>query len=88
MESPGDQVEIRHGWVYVNGELLFEPYVRDDYRDQRSYEPTTVPDDSYFVLGDHRNFSNDSAFRAGAAQIHLRQSGLHLLAGRSVGTLR
>ena len=56
----GDQVEIRHGWVYVNGELLFEPYVLDDYRDERSYGPVSVPPDSYFVLGDHRNFSNDS----------------------------
>ena len=56
----GDQVEIRHGWVYVNGELLFEPYVLDDYRDQRSYGPVIVPQDSYLVLGDHRNFSNDS----------------------------
>ena len=48
------------GWVYVNGELLFEPYVLDDYRDERSYGPVIVPQDSYFVLGDHRNFSNDS----------------------------
>ncbi len=55
-----DRVEIRAGWVYVNGELLFEPYVRDDYRDERSYGPVIVPEDCFFVLGDHRNFSNDS----------------------------
>lgn len=56
----GDQVEIRHGWVYVNGKLLFEPYVPDAYRDERSYSSFVVPEDSYFVLGDHRNLSNDS----------------------------
>jgi signal peptidase I len=56
----GDQVEIRHGWVYVNGEPAFEPYVADTYRDDRSYPAKVVPEDSYFVLGDHRNLSNDS----------------------------
>lgn len=56
----GDRVEIRHGWVYVNSELIFEPYVSDGYRDERSYGPLVVSEDSYFVLGDHRNLSNDS----------------------------
>lgn len=56
----GDQVAIRRGWVYVNDELLFEPYVSGSYRDERSYPSFTVPDGSYFVLGDHRNRSNDS----------------------------
>jgi signal peptidase I len=56
----GDRVEIRQGWVYVDGQLLFEPYVRDDYRDERSYGPVIIPPGSYLVLGDHRNFSNDS----------------------------
>jgi len=56
----GDRVEIREGWVYVNGEQLFEPYVSDRYRDERSYAPIAVPEDTYFVLGDHRNLSNDS----------------------------
>jgi signal peptidase I len=56
----GDRVEIRHGWVYLNDELLFEPYVSDQYRDERSYSVRVVPEDSYFVLGDHRNLSNDS----------------------------
>jgi signal peptidase I len=56
----GDQVEIRQGWVYVNGELLFEPYVAGKYRDERSYSARVVPKDSYFVMGDHRDLSNDS----------------------------
>jgi signal peptidase I len=30
------------------------------YRDTRSYAETTIPDDSYFVMGDHRSISSDS----------------------------
>jgi signal peptidase I len=56
----GDRIEIRLGWVYVNGKLLFEPYVAGSFRDERSYAVFVVPEDSYFVMGDHRNMSNDS----------------------------
>src|SRR5579883_2348887 len=33
---PGDNIQIRDGRVYVNGELLDEPYVPKMYRDVRS----------------------------------------------------
>ena len=56
----GDRVRIDEGRVYVNGEQLYEPYVRRSYRDDRSFPETTVPADSFFVLGDHRNMSQDS----------------------------
>ena len=29
---PGDTVELREGWLYVNGEKYDEPYLNDDYR--------------------------------------------------------
>jgi signal peptidase I len=57
---PGDRVRIRDGQVYVNGILLREPYVPAEYFDVRSMVETSVPADSYFVLGDHRSMSNDS----------------------------
>src|SRR5580704_17346201 len=57
---PGDRVEVDHGGVIVNGQALVENYVPEEYRDQSSMSPRTVPQEEYFVLGDHRSSSNDS----------------------------
>lgn len=56
----GDHVRIADGRVFVNGKLLVEDYVPMAYEDGRSYPEIVVPQDSYFVLGDHRSLSNDS----------------------------
>ncbi len=56
----GDRVHIVEGQVYVNGHPIKEPYVPGEYFDYRSMAETTVPPNSYFVLGDHRSLSNDS----------------------------
>lgn len=57
---PGDRIRISYGHVYVNGEELPEPYVPPDYQDARSFSEIVVPNNAYFVLGDHRSMSNDS----------------------------
>lgn len=57
---PGDQVEVRSGSVYVNGERLYEPYVPTEYFDFYSTESVQVPENCFYVMGDHRNSSNDS----------------------------
>ncbi|HEX5316230.1 MAG TPA: signal peptidase I [Candidatus Kapabacteria bacterium] len=56
----GDHVRIDSGQVYVNDDPLNEDYVAPAYQDDRSYSEITVPPHCYFVLGDHRNMSNDS----------------------------
>ncbi len=57
---PGDRVNIDHGRVWVNGVELHESYVPDKFRDARSMVETVIPDDSYFMMGDHRSISSDS----------------------------
>ena len=58
--APGDRIRISYGHVFVNGQELAEPYVPADYLDARSYDEIVVPNNAYFVLGDHRSMSNDS----------------------------
>jgi signal peptidase I len=57
---PGDTVEIRTGQLYVNGQIVREDYLAPRFRDDDSMAPTKVEKGYYFVLGDHRNSSNDS----------------------------
>lgn len=57
---PGDRIRISYGHVYVNGKLLLELYVPEEFLDTRSYPDTQIPANTYFVLGDHRSMSNDS----------------------------
>jgi signal peptidase I len=57
---PGDVVSVNNGQVFINGSLLEEKYVPRGYQDLESFPPMRVKEDHYYVLGDHRNASNDS----------------------------
>jgi signal peptidase I len=57
---PGDHLRIDHGQVWLNGKQLDESYVPEEYRDTKSMPEMVVPEDSYFMMGDHRSISSDS----------------------------
>ena len=58
---PGDVVEVRDGYAYVNGRKLDEPYVKASYRNpDNDHDPEQVEPGHYFMMGDHRNKSSDS----------------------------
>jgi len=57
---PGESIEIRTGHVYINGQELADQYVPGGYLDGSNSAARRIPSDSYFVMGDHRDSSNDS----------------------------
>ncbi|MDE7162941.1 MAG: signal peptidase I [Clostridia bacterium] len=58
----GDTVELKEGVLYLNGEEVEEPYVKDENNtpSENSYAQIVVPEGRMFCLGDNRNVSVDS----------------------------
>jgi signal peptidase I len=54
---PGEEVTVRAGQVFINGELIDEPYLNAAPRYSGDW---TLGSDEIFVLGDNRNNSSDS----------------------------
>jgi signal peptidase I len=57
---PGDEIAVRGGTLFVNGEPQTEPYVNKRFPDRSTFAPTTVPEGHYFMMGDNRANSHDS----------------------------
>ena len=61
-------IDFEQGLVYVDGELLDEPYINEptylSYAEsgQALEYPAVVPEGCIFVMGDNRNHSADSRF--------------------------
>lgn len=64
---PGETVTIFDGLVYINGNLLIEPYLTDGLMTYvpeggvaNGYHQVTLGPDEYYCMGDNRGASNDS----------------------------
>ncbi len=57
---PGETVQILDGKVYINSQELRESYVPRSFEIDEQETPILVSSDHYYVMGDHRNMSNDS----------------------------
>lgn len=60
---PNEIIEIRAGKVYIDGQILDEPYLDESFNQAKAnFPPRKIEPYQYFVLGDNRDNSSDSRY--------------------------
>jgi signal peptidase I len=82
----GEKLEIRNKQVFIDGKPIDEPYKQ--HADSRvlsgnavprdNLGPITIPEGSVFVMGDNRDFSNDSRFFGAVPVADLEAKALYM----------
>lgn len=92
--GPGDQINIVENEVYVNGKLLDESsYLSEGmktylYAGSKVEFPYTIPENSYFVMGDNRLNSKDSrVFGAIPRNNIIAKAGYRILPIKEIGKI-
>lgn len=67
---PGDTIKAKNDRVYINGRILDEPYLDNDFAENirltdsslfmKDFSEVTLGEDEYFLMGDNRYISMDS----------------------------
>lgn len=57
---PGDEVDIKDGYLYLNGKKLEETYANGETISREFKLPIKIPENKLFILGDNRMVSKDS----------------------------
>ena len=57
---PGETIEGKDGYVYIDGEPLEETYVMSQL--EEDFGPYEIPEESYFMMGDNRGVSEDARY--------------------------
>ena len=63
---PGETIQIKESRIYINGEVIEDPYATQTYFPSGSaVSSITLGPDEYFVMGDNRQNSIDSRYEVG-----------------------